>query len=301
MNTSDFLLTIIIILIFIGLYFLNILGIGMTNIKKHWSLYRCNPLVIPFAGVFDKNVVTNFAWCIQNIQATGLSEFLAPVHYMMSIMADIGDSAINSLQYVRGMFLNHKNFLTDLIDGIMNLNMNLSLEMHKSTTALHDAFSKMMGVMNTLLFLLSGSMHSVFAVWAGGPGDAIRAACFHPNTFVKKSNGQIVKMKNIKQGDKLKNGKIVYATMIIHNLDENNNYIEKFYSLKNGENNSPILVTGSHLIFDKSINYFIPVKKYNAPISTISSDTLVCLITSDHTIPLGKYIFHDWEDNNECI
>jgi hypothetical protein len=25
---------------------------------------------------------------------------------------------------------------------------------------------------------------------------------------------------------------------------------------------------------------------------------LSCLITSDHTIPIGGWIFHDWEDSN---
>ena len=25
---------------------------------------------------------------------------------------------------------------------------------------------------------------------------------------------------------------------------------------------------------------------------------LACLITEQHTIPIGDYLFHDWEDNN---
>ena len=33
-------------------------------------------------------------------------------------------------------------------------------------------------------------------------------------------------------------------------------------------------------------------------ITDTKHETLCCLITSDHTIPIGKHIFHDWEDNN---
>ena len=45
METSDLLLTFIIIVIFIALYFINILGVGIKNIKDNWPLYRCNPLL----------------------------------------------------------------------------------------------------------------------------------------------------------------------------------------------------------------------------------------------------------------
>ena len=30
----------------------------------------------------------------------------------------------------------------------------------------------------------------------------------------------------------------------------------------------------------------------------VKCDELSCLITSNHTIPIGQWIFHDWEDNN---
>jgi len=33
-------------------------------------------------------------------------------------------------------------------------------------------------------------------------------------------------------------------------------------------------------------------KLYDVPVPE-----LVCLITSNHTIPIGTNIFHDWEDN----
>jgi len=62
----------------------------------------------------------------------------------------------------------------------------------------------------------------------------------------------------------------------------------------------PIFVTGSHLIFDKNIDNFIYVKHFpGATKVDLQTSNLVCLITSDHTIPLGDYIFHDWEDNKE--
>ncbi len=122
--------------------------------------------------------------------------------------------------------------------------------------------------------------------------------CFDPETKVKLYDNSIVKMKDIPLNSKLKNGAIVQGVMMISNVYENGKQKEDMYSLSNGENNENIIVSGNHLIYDKHINNFIRINKYKTAtkITGSSYDTLCCLITSDHTISVGNYIFHDWED-----
>ena len=90
------------------------------------------------------------------------------------------------------------------------------------------------------------------------------------------------------------------SVMKISNLDENGNYVEDMYEVNNGEDNKPIYVTGSHLIYDTSISDFVEVKNLRGRNPSILSEKkckeLSCLITSDNTIPIGDWIFHDWED-----
>ena len=81
--------------------------------------------------------------------------------------------------------------------------------------------------------------------------------------------------------------------MNIINLDEKGNQVEKLYNVDS------ILVSGSHLVYCSELKRFIHVDELNTACATdIKCDNLTCLITSDHTIPIGKWIFHDWEDNN---
>jgi hypothetical protein len=98
--------------------------------------------------------------------------------------------------------------------------------------------------------------------------------------------------------------------MNISNLDENGLHVEKMYKVKRKnsssitENTEPIetddiLVSGSHLIYDPNTKQFVHVKDLPASeLTEINCDTLSCLITSNHTIPIGEWIFHDWEDSN---
>jgi hypothetical protein len=115
-------------------------------------------------------------------------------------------------------------------------------------------------------------------------------------------NGNIVQMKNIELGSTLKNGSVVESVMRISNLDNNNNIIQIMYKIEKGENNEPIYVTGSHLVYDSTIGNFVKVQNYRGVNPALQTEKecpeLACLITSDHTIPIGSEIFHDWEDNN---
>ena len=112
-----------------------------------------------------------------------------------------------------------------------------------------------------------------------------RFRCFSPETSVKLQNGDTRPMKNLKLGDVLINGSIVKATMQIKNESET------YYKLP-----GDILVTGSHYIKDGST--YKHVSKFSkAEATTQIDDVVCCLVTSDHKIPVGDFVFWDWEDN----
>ena len=109
--------------------------------------------------------------------------------------------------------------------------------------------------------------------------------CFAPNTPITLQNGETRAIKNIELGDVLANGSVVKATMEILNEDD------PYYKLP-----GDILVTGSHYV--KVGDTFKQIKNVSDAEKTSRVDPVVaCLITSDHKIPVGDYIFWDWEDN----
>ena len=112
-----------------------------------------------------------------------------------------------------------------------------------------------------------------------------RRRCFSPETSVKLQNGDTRPMKNLKLGDVLINGSIVEATLKIRNQND------PYYKLP-----GDMLVTGSHYIKDGST--YKHVSKFSkAEATTQIDDVVCCLVTSDHKIPVGDFVFWDWEDN----
>jgi hypothetical protein len=299
MKTSDITLSIIIILIFIFLYIFNVLSVGIQNIKNDWPQYRCNPIVMPFANVFGYDTSSNFSFCIQNMMTSYMGYLMQPIQYSFSVLGNISTDINDALTGVRAFFNNIRGFISNIIQTIFGVFLNILIEFQRVTINIKDIFSKLIGILATLMYTLEGTVDTMESGWNGPPGQLVRALCFHPNTKIELKNGTIVAMKDLPLNSILKSGSKVCAVMNISNITENGDFIEKLYSIDGGVNNEKILVSGSHLIYNTKMKKFIHVEEFsNATISHINSPNFACLITSDHIIPIGKYIFHDWEDNN---
>lgn len=126
--------------------------------------------------------------------------------------------------------------------------------------------------------------------------------CFDPDTKVKTHSGELIAMKDLELNTILKNGTRVVSVMKLNNIDEHGNIINKMYEIQKGEDNDTIYVTGTHLVYDPIIKEFVAVNNLRGEnpsrISTKECPVLSCLITTNHSIPIGDWIFHDWEDNN---
>ena len=301
MKTSDFSKTIFIIIVFILLYVFNILTVGINKVKENWTLYRCNPAVMPFAAVFGEDTSTNFTYCIQSMQENYMSYLMQPLMYNLNVVGDVGANITSSINDVRGFFDRIRTFMTDIVGGVFSVFLNILIEFQRLTINIKDLFNKLIGIMVTLMFTLDGSIKTMNSVWLGPPGEITRALCFHPETKLRLKDDSLVSMKDVPLNAVLKNGSIVNAVMHISNLDEKGKYIEALYRVEGGEDteDTSILVSGSHLIYEPGQKKFVQVEHLlQATKTEIMCETFTCLITSNHVIPIGKWIFHDWEDNN---
>jgi hypothetical protein len=302
MKSSDLALSVFIILIFIFLYVFNILSVGIKAIEDDWPTYRCNPVIMPFASVFGQNVMDNFTFCIQSMQTNYMGYLMQPLNYNLDVIGGLGAGLTTAVNDVRAFFNNIRDMTTSIVTDIFGLFLNILIEFQRLTIAIKDMFAKFIGVLATLMYTLSGSVMTMNSMWAGPPGQLVKELCFHPNTKVQLKDGSIVAMKDVPLNAILKNGAKVCSVMSISNVDEEGMYVERIFEMANGEEGETILVSGSHLVLDPKTQTFVKVKDIKgdgAPIATeLECDTLACLITSNHTIPIGTWTFHDWEDDN---
>lgn len=267
---------------------------SLKEIRKHWPLYRCNPMYMPLAP----NIEENFVYCIQGMQSDFMGYILEPLTYVVSTIGSSIGSSLDDINMARGLMLKIRNFLSGNADLIYGIILNMAIEVQKITNAITDIVGKFVGMLFVAVNMLQGTLLTVESIWNGPPGQVIQAiggSCFHPETKIKLKNGNIVCIKDINLGDILENGSRVHSTMKIDNRYDK----EDLYIIKNNDvNGENIYVTGLHLVYDKKTDKFIKVKDYSKSIkSNLKTDYLNCLITSDHKISIGGEIFWDWEDH----
>ena len=265
----------------------------VAEIKANWPLYRCNPLYMPLAT----DVPNNFIYCIQNMQINFMGYLLEPLTFLTSSINFILSDFLDAINMVRAMFSKIRGFITSIIQSVFGVFLNLVIEFQKITIGIKDLIGKTIGIMTTLMYVIDGSVLTMKSAWNGPPGQLVQALgkCFYPHTIVKLQNGVTKEMKDIDLGDILENGAVVESVLKIDNKKERK---PLYVIYKGGVNKENIYVTGSHLVFDKNNNKYVKVCQYSKAVkSIVETDWFSCLITSNHTIPIGYELFWDWEDH----
>jgi hypothetical protein len=256
--------------------------IGLTEIKKNWQEYRCNPMYMPLSD----DIKSDFVYCVQNTQVNLMGYLLQPITYITSSLSSMGSELTTNVNGVRTMLSTIRTFISSIVESIFGVFMNLVIEIQKMTISIKDIVGKMIGIMVSLMYILDGSNKTIVSMWAGPNGQLVRALghCFHPDTLIQLDSGEHMAIKDIQIGEILESGNKVIAIMTI--LPEGEPLFEF----------DGIFVSGSHYILFKK--RWIPVCLH--PLakrqSIVSSSYYSCLITDDHLIKIGNHTFSDWED-----
>ena len=265
----------------------------VAEIKAKWPLYRCNPLYMPLAD----DVQSNFVYCIQSMQTNLMGYILEPLTFLTSSISYIMSDFLDAINMVRAMFNKIRTFISSIIQSVFGVFLNLVIEFQKITIGIKDLIGKTIGIMTTLMYVIDGSVLTMQSTWNGPPGQLVKALgkCFYPGTIIKLQNGVTKAMKDIDLGDILENGAIVESVLKIDNKRER---YPLYVIYKGGVCEDNIYVTGSHLVFDEKNKKYVKVEEYSgATLSKVESEWFSCLITSNHTIPIGSQLFWDWEDH----
>jgi hypothetical protein len=124
--------------------------------------------------------------------------------------------------------------------------------------------------------------------------------CFDEDTPIslyndnKKGNKER-KIKDIQVGDKLANGSYVTAKIKVTSQDMPMYTIGQSECKDKGKDN--IVVSGSHLIQYQNTWIRVGNHPHATRLSSYDKPFLYCLNTSDKVIPMGSYLFSDWDEN----
>ncbi len=133
-------------------------------IKDDWVNQRCNPRVIPFAGLINKPddktaseyTRENFNYCVEGILKTVTGVALAPINFVTSSLEKTFQGLNGDMNGVRGMVNNVRNSLKSVTQEIMGKLLNVVIPIQQIMIGFKDTMAKTQGVLTAGLFTALG-------------------------------------------------------------------------------------------------------------------------------------------------
>lgn len=175
MSSSDIANAIIIIVIFAIMQLSITLSIGIARIKKNWEEYKCNPAIIPFAGIFGHDALETFNQCILTSQSDFMSTFLDPIYSSIFSLIENGNIMRDMFQFLK-IGLNTNQLATmDLAEEIGARVKKLITALNNIFIRVNDVFGKLQTTITYAFYMIESIIEASKASWQELPGTVIRA------------------------------------------------------------------------------------------------------------------------------
>lgn len=265
-------------------------GAGLSDIKNNWSEYRCQPHIMPFAGIFGENTNDNFQFCLQQIIQKQTAGVTAPFAHGMFGFTGVLTNLMDSANSFRTM-------LATLVGGVIKI----VSEFQNRMTALMGRVKITASRMKAMMYRVYGTMFAVVYMGLSAQtgianfGDTfifkfIDTFCFPPEQGILLESGEEMVISNIIVGDVLMGGHRVESTYMFMADGQ------PMVSLRG------IHVSSNHLVASNGIWVMakdhpdaIPIEEWKGG----SKRPLICLTTHDHIIDIGSYIFADYDETEK--
>jgi hypothetical protein len=281
-NALAFLILITLVLLGVGFGYNQVNNI--EEVKANWKEYRCQPSIMPFAGMYGHDAVDNFQFCLRNIFDAYSQEITSPFTSVLGIFGEIVGKlfgAVNGIQTsVASMGGGIMVIFQDFTDRIMNFFFKLRL----SAIRIKNLIGRMHALLFSVMFMgISGikgaqnfSNTAIFKFLA--------VFCFAPDTVVQVLDRGSVAIADVRIGDVL--------------LPTRSRVSAKLHFETPGQpmvTLRGVKVSAEHYV--QHGNAWIPSREHPESVPLHGHNgSLICLDTDDHRIPIRDLIFRDYDE-----
>jgi len=280
----------LVVCVAIGIYIALENSADFSNIQQNWAEYRCQPQMMPLAGLFGYDINENFQFCLQQIIQENTKGVTGPFAQGMFGFTGILTNLMNSANSFRTM-------LATLVGGVIKIVNEFKARM----TALMGRVKMTASRMKAMMFRVYGTMFAVIYMGLSAQtgimnfGDTfifkfIDTFCFPPEQAITLEDGSVIAISDVMIGDVLVGGHRVETTYMF---------------AADGQtmvNLNGIEVSSNHLVASKGI--WVMAKDHPDAIPVLPwaggiYRPLMCLTTHDHILDIGQYTFADYDETEK--
>lgn len=268
-----------------------LMGGGIADILNNWPKYRCNPIIMPFAGLFGFDAGENFNFCMKNIFSMNAGAVLAPVYGVMSNFTDIVGTISNVANSFRYLIANLLSGMERLMGSFRDRFQFILFSVRMSFFKIMNMMGRLYATFYAVIFMGMSGLQAANNVANNDMVKFLLEFCFDPETPIKLASGITVPIKSLKIGDKLEqvNGISPVVTSLFEFDGSRTPTVEI----------DDVRVSAKHYMRYDALGVMIEAGEHPAAKLVPSINRLICLNTSTHNLMINKMLFADYDESED--
>ncbi len=282
---------ILIILFGIGLYVL--LGASdIKEIRENWPKYRCRATVMPFASAYGFDTQENFTYCMSNIMSVEAGPLLTPVFQILGVLISTVAIIVNTINSFRVQIATMMGGINTIFQNFTDRISQLTAKLKMSAARIKSLMLRLYGIFFAIIYMSLSGVRALNNFSNTFLFKFMDTFCFDPTTPVDIQGKGIIPVRDVKIGDRFtKTGARVTATFAFATDGQS--------MVKLG----PVTVSTNHFLLHEGKKIRAdehPEALVALPWSGGKENPLICLNTDTHIIPIGDYLFMDYDESDEA-
>ena len=260
------------------------------EIVNNWERYRCNPGVIPFARFYGHNLEETMNFCIGEAVREHAPGVVNPIYAAVHGIMTVVDGAYEKAAAVEGGVTNLlRGFQTFLMQFANSLRL-VGTRVRMSLVRIRDIFARIYASFLSIAFAgISAITFGQNLIYNPLVAFIDDIGCFAPDTRIALPDGGSAAIRDLTIGTVLRGGATVTSTYAFNGTKT------KMVRLHG------IHVSGNHALLAGGQR----ADEHHDAVAAESVDTMQCLATSDHSIPVltctgdSVIAFTDYEESSD--
>ncbi len=279
---------IILLFVMIGIWVILLVLADTSDVSKNWPKYRCSPMVMPFASFFGHDTTENFNYCLTSMINQEAGGAVSPIFQILGTFLGTLTTLVSVANNMRLEMATFMGGVNTIFQNFTDRFVQLSSNIRMTSQRIRMLMGRVYGTFFALIFMSMSAITATTNFSETFLFKFLDTFCFDPDTEVSILNKGKLCVKDVKTGDIFTNGSKVTATFSF--LADG----QPMVTLPGGirvSTNHYIQYKGKWIRSDEHPDA-IPI----APWSGGTQRPLICFNTSDHRIPVGDYVFLDYDE-----
>jgi hypothetical protein len=285
---------IILLLVMIGIWGFFLTSFDISEVTNNWEKYRCSPFIIPFSSFFGHDTQENFRFCVDSIFSGVAGPLLGPFTMILGSFITILSGLVTSINSVRLEFATMMGGINLMFQNFADRMNQLGVQLRMTTTRMRFLMRRIFATMYAMVYMAMSATTGLMNFSNTILFRFLDTFCFDPSTLVQVKDKGFLPISLVKIGDILERTQS-RVTSTFSFLADGQPMVELPGRIFVSTNHYVQMENGQWVRADQH-----PDALPSIPWMGGTERPLICLNTENHLLPVGNYIFLDYDETEEA-